>query len=291
MVLWDFRGGEEPLRRENPMQNGPGDELLEGRPVAPATDSTRKRLLQQLDRWILVEERPSLSELLTYLPLAAAGSTLRPSRCAWIDDPLVTDLLTNVFGNVPAEQPVWPLSPSGFRNRFRALRKSLAMPDNFTPVSLRGSGATLHHETTENTDLVARRGRWVGQKTTNIYLQEVQVAPVLPQLDVSEKHRILSLHEKGFSITRYAIEILQNVIDNTVWPSLFARPPTHRLPKRTAPAPSRDSLVGFRDHGTAFSAATSAFSPFRRPDSSSRECGQQQRRRRLGVDRQCSAVE
>ena len=36
----------------------------------------------------------------------------------------------------------------------------------------------------------------------NIYLEEVQVASVLPQLDISEKHRVLSLYEKGYSIIR-----------------------------------------------------------------------------------------
>ena len=32
---------------------------------------------------------------------------------------------------------------------------------------------------------------------------------------------------------------------------MFARPPAHRLPQRTPPAPSRDSLLGFGDHGTS----------------------------------------
>ena len=74
---------------------------------------------------------------------------------------------------------------------------------------------------------------------------------VFPRLNVSEKHRILGLYEKGHNIIRYATELLQNCTDNNLWPSLFARPPTHRLPKHTPPAPSRDSLLGFRDHGTA----------------------------------------
>ena len=85
----------------------------------------------------------------------------------------------------------------------------------------------------------------------NIYLQEVQVASVLPQLDISEKHRILGLYKKGYSITRYAIELLQSGIDNNLQPSLFARAPVRRPPQRTPPAPLRDSLLGFRGRGTA----------------------------------------
>ena len=128
------------------------------------------------------------------------GASQQPAR---IGDPLVTDLLTNVFGSLPTEQSLWLLSPSAFRSRFRAIGKVLGMPQTFTPASLRGSGATFLDETTENTDLVARHGRWMSQKTMNIYLHEVQVASVLPQFDVSEKHRILSL---------YDIELFQNGI-------------------------------------------------------------------------------
>ena len=89
--------------------------------------------------------------------------------------------------------------PRLFEAGVRATGKGLGMPETFIPASLRGSGATFLYETTENTDPVARRGRWMSQKTTNICVQEVQVASVLPQLDVSEKLRILSLYEKGYS--------------------------------------------------------------------------------------------
>ena len=148
-----------------------------------------------------------------------------PSSCARahvrIDDPLITDSLTSVFGNMPAEQPLCPLSRSAFRSRFRALGKGMGLPEISPPAPPRSSVATFLFEVT-----VARRGRWMSQKTTNIYLQEVQVASDFPRLNVSEKHRILGLYEKGHSITRYATELLQNGIDNNLWPSLFARPPT-----------------------------------------------------------------
>ena len=52
------------------------------------------------------------------------------------------------------------------------------MPVTFTPASLRGNCATFLYEI--NTDLIGRRGRWMSQKTMNIYLQEVRVAPVFP---------------------------------------------------------------------------------------------------------------
>ena len=97
-------------------------------------------------------------------------------QLARIDDPLITDLLTSVCGNMPAEQPLWPLSPSAFRSRFRALGKGLGLPETFPPASSRSSVATFLYEMTENTDLVARRGRWMSQKTTNIYLQEVHLS-------------------------------------------------------------------------------------------------------------------
>ena len=122
-----------------------------------------------------------------------------PSSCARaharIDDPLVTDSLTSVFGNMPAEQPLCPLSPSAFRSRFRALGKGMGLPEISPPAPPRSSVATFLYEVT-----VARRGRWMSQKTTNIYLQEVQVASDFPRLNVSEKHRILGLYEKGHSV-------------------------------------------------------------------------------------------
>ena len=116
------------------------------------------------------------------------GASQQPAR---IDDPPIAGLPTSAFGNMPAEQPLWPLSPSAFRCRFRVLGESPGLPETCSPASLRGSGATFLYDVTRNTDLVARRGRWMSQKTTNIYLQEVQVASVLPKLNVSEKHRNL----------------------------------------------------------------------------------------------------
>ena len=60
------------------------------------------------------------------------GASQQPAR---INDPLITDLLTDVFGNLPAEQPLWPLFPSAFRSRFRAIGKGLGMPETFTPAA------------------------------------------------------------------------------------------------------------------------------------------------------------
>ena len=66
--------GEGPLRRgpqesdaERARRRAGMGELPEGRPIAPTTDPVRKRLLQQLDHWVLLEGRPRLRELVTSL--------------------------------------------------------------------------------------------------------------------------------------------------------------------------------------------------------------------------------
>ena len=66
--------------------------------------------------------------------------------------------------------------PSDFRCRFRALRKSLGMPDNFALASLFGSGATLLNES---------RSRLSSVSST-----------------CQTKQRILGLHEKSCCIFR-----------------------------------------------------------------------------------------
>ena len=70
------------------------------------------------------------------------------------------------------------------------------MPETFTPASLRGSGATF------------LCSAWpLDESENNEHLSSGRPGRI------SEKHRILGLYKKGYSITRYAIELLQNGID------------------------------------------------------------------------------
>ena len=80
--------GEGPLRRgpresdaERARRCAGIGELPEGRPIAPTTDSARKRLLQQLDHWVLLEGRSRLGELVTSLPLDASALNDLLSDC------------------------------------------------------------------------------------------------------------------------------------------------------------------------------------------------------------------
>ena len=61
-----------------------------------------------------------------------------------------------------------------------------------TPGSLRGGGATLLHEATEDMELVRRRGRWSQTKSAEIYIQEVGGLKFMAQLSGETRQHIIS---------------------------------------------------------------------------------------------------
>ena len=104
-----------------------------------------------------------------------------------LDIPDLLKLVTMIFEKLPPHYPLWPFSPQTFRNRFRAVIGALGMPTQHSislkcldPGSLRAGGATWLLQTTDNGELVRRRGRWQNHRIMEVYIQDSR--SVLPPL-------------------------------------------------------------------------------------------------------------
>ena len=122
--------------------------------------------------------RPPLEPPL-YLKVGApkgawAGARSQVARC---DDLQTLRLWDALAVGANAEDALWPLSLLQFSRRWAAICLVLGLPAQelvgLTPASLRGGGATLLFEATEDLEYVRRRGRWSILRTCEIYVQEV----------------------------------------------------------------------------------------------------------------------
>ena len=144
-------------------------------------------------------------------------------------DPLdIIKLLTAVFARKAPEDKLWPYSAATLRKRFTALLHGLELPTKksgstrpFDLGSLRPGGATFLLLSTEDTELVRRRGRWVSPKVCEIYLQEVLYTTYTEKLKDSTKLRITQLSEAFERILRSAVHFLNSAIPPEVWYTLY----------------------------------------------------------------------
>ena len=79
----------------------------------------------------------------------------------------------------------------------RTIQARLGLQDSNGPLfdlaSLRPGGATWMLESTENAELVRRRGRWLSARVMEIYLQEVTAATFVPRLPAMCARRLSNL--------------------------------------------------------------------------------------------------
>ena len=97
-----------------------------------------------------------------------------------IDSPDLVRVLDLCFAQLRPEQRLWPMSGQTFRVRFRQVLHALSLPTvtsngmkPLDPGSLRAGGASFLLLSTEDSELVRRRGRWSNFKMMEIYVQEV----------------------------------------------------------------------------------------------------------------------
>ena len=103
-----------------------------------------------------------------------------------IDPPDVIQLLTLAFDGRAPHEKLWCSSTETLRRRLRALLARLQLFEGPKPLfdlsSFRPGGATWMLQTTENSELVRRRGRWMSSRVMDIYLQQVVATTFLPSL-------------------------------------------------------------------------------------------------------------
>lgn len=114
-------------------------------------------------------------------------------QAARLDIPVVQ----GVYLNFQRHRPSSGQTP---RTRFKSILSDLGLtatgPGDGKPldlVSMRAGGATWLLETTENGNLVQRRGWWISEKVMALYIQELTANIFLAQLSSPTKRRILEL--------------------------------------------------------------------------------------------------
>ena len=119
-------------------------------------------------------------------------------QVAKLDQPQLLKVVEVAFETLAPEQALWPLSPQTLRKRFQSLVESVGLHN--LPVgckrgldlgSLRAGGASWMLMTTEDSELVRRRGRWINNKIMEIYIQEAASLQFLPQLPPEVRSSVL----------------------------------------------------------------------------------------------------
>ena len=119
-----------------------------------------------------------------------------------VDQPNLLAVVTSVFGPLAPEERLWPASGQTSRNRFKQVARALGIPTqpgrdilHLELASLRAGGATWMIMSSDNPELVRRRGRWMNAKVTETYVQKVSCLHFLPQLSVAPRKLVLrALH-------------------------------------------------------------------------------------------------
>ena len=140
-------------------------------------------------------------------------------------------MLEVAFASVRGSGKLWPFSGQTLRTRFQTVMKAIGLPltvfRGMKPLdlgSLRAGGATWLMQTTESSDFVQRRGRWVNGKVMNIYLQETTAIQYLKCLPESSVSRLMSLAQ-AFPETLERSELFVRCgIPSSAWFVLFSDP-------------------------------------------------------------------
>lgn len=124
-----------------------------------------------------------------------------------VDDPDIVWLVEQIFGHLPLQQRLYPLSASSFRKQWNAVMSRLGISHRqadkgATPGVLRGSGATFLYSCSEDINWVAWRGRWSRVRTLEYYLQEVGAQLLVHSLDPLSKKTITELSKFSWPVLR-----------------------------------------------------------------------------------------
>ena len=146
-----------------------------------------------------------------------------------IDSPDLLQVIRLVFRQHKPFQRLWPLSGQTFRVRFRQILVSLSLPTvardgqkPLDPGSLRAGGASFLLLSTEDSELVRRRGRWANHKMMEIYVQEVTALTYTKQLEETALHRVTQTARSFPSVLRQAAAFQAANIPLKAWFWIFS---------------------------------------------------------------------
>ena len=146
-----------------------------------------------------------------------------------VDQPQLVQVIALAFERLIPAQKLWPLSPSTFRSRFAKLIAALSLDNlegtRIKPLdlgSLRAGGATWLLQTSEDGELVRRRGRWLNAKIMDIYIQEVSAVLFLPRLKKQTREKVLVAASAFPAMLQQASALSSLDIPGRIWFSLTA---------------------------------------------------------------------
>ncbi len=143
-----------------------------------------------------------------------------------VDIPDLLKVIEIAFARAPKSGKLWPFSGQTLRLRFQSVMKAIGLPltarGGMKP--LRAGGATWLMQTTESSDFVQRRGRWINGRVMNIYLQETTALQYLKGLPQDSIDRLMFLAQAFPETLEKADLFTRCLIPTSSWFILFSRP-------------------------------------------------------------------
>ena len=171
----------------------------------------------------------SIGYILVSLQEPKTRFTTARHQATRLDIPDLMQVVTMIFETLPPHQFLWPYSPQTFRNRFRSVLQALQLPLAHTPTlkaldpgSLRPGGATWIMQTTDNGELVRRRGRWQNYRIMEVYIQEVSSLLYLQKIPRQSRDQILEVAAVFGQVVQRANSFQSSAIPTNVWFILFS---------------------------------------------------------------------
>ena len=181
----------------------------------------------------------SVNFALVSIPEPKTRLTAARHQVAKLDIPDLIGVVDMAFGSLKPEQKLWQGSGQTLRNRLKQILCALHLPVTKTlqlkPLdlgSLRSGGATWLISTTEQSDLVMRRGRWLNAKTMSIYLQESMAVLYLQKVPPCAKERVLLFaahfpklltRATGFQKAKVPTSLWNNILQLEKWQYVSAK--------------------------------------------------------------------
>ena len=136
-------------------------------------------------------------------------------QSAKLDQPDLLAVVSLAFGHLKKSGcKLWPYSASTFRSRFEAIMHRLGTDrwagqgaKKLDLGSLRAGGATWLLHSSEDSELVRRRGRWLNSRTMEIYIQEISSLQFIHLLEPSSRQRVFSLVDSFHAVLLVAEQL------------------------------------------------------------------------------------
>ena len=151
-------------------------------------------------------------------------------QSAKLDISDLMEVVSMAFKDIPNSHRLWPFSAQTLRNRLKQVLEALQLPSEHTGShraldlgSFRAGGATYIIQTTEDGDLLQRRGRWANRKMMEIYVQEVSALMYLKKVDQSARDRIITMASAFPEVLRKTSEYNAAKIPSNVWHILLSK--------------------------------------------------------------------